>query len=39
VVKNSTANAGDTRDAVSILGSGFPFPLEEEIVNNSSILA
>ena len=39
VVKNSTANAGDTRDAASIPGSGFPFPLEEEIATHSSILA
>ena len=39
VVKDSTANAGDTRDAASIPGLGFLFPLEEEMVSHSSILA
>ena len=37
LVKNPPANAGDTRDAGSISGSGDP--MEEEMATHSSILA
>ena len=39
MVKNPSANAGDARDSVSILGSQPRDPLEKEMAIHSSILA